>query len=75
MKTIYTKEPIDPDKNYLVCKRIEGNWHVVASHKHYELAEISRDTRANNDLIEGLISDPLFYRIYYKNTVNIQELI
>lgn len=73
-KHVYSNQPIKTLKNYLVCKRVSNKWQVVTSHNVYEVAEVSRDTRATNDLIEGLITDPLFYKIFYKDNVEIKEL-
>lgn len=72
---VYSDKPIESVEKYLVCKNITGKWRVVASHKHYPLAEVSRDNRATADLITGRITDPHFYKIFFKDLVEIKEII
>ena len=73
-RVVYSNQPKETLKNYLVCKRVSNKWQVVTSYKYYEVAEASKKIRAAHELTAGTVTDTLFYRIYYKENVEIKEL-
>ena len=73
-KTVYTETNIDPDSKYLICKRIKDKWVVQEQHEDISEADSRRSTLAREALINGEITDTLFYRIFFTNHITIKEL-
>ena len=73
-KIVYTNKKGDPNKKYLICKRISNKWQVITEYEDIQNAVEARDEIASKELIEGTITDTLFYKIFYKDMIEIKEL-
>jgi hypothetical protein len=64
---------VQPHEDYFICKRIENRWHIIEGHSEITTAAQMQDKLIEYDLINGYISDPLFYRIFHRNLVEVKD--
>jgi len=74
--TVYVKKkhlPISKDSN-LVCLKIAGKWRVLEVCPEVEEAAVAMNTRAENELLDGSISDLSVYQLFKANHVKIEVI-
>lgn len=71
--TVYFNKDLHKDNDWIVCKKISKKWVIIEEHDNPSDACRRRDELANNDLIDGKISDPLFYQVFHKKFTKIEK--
>ena len=73
MTDVYSDDPAQSHRKFIVCKKVHDNWQIAASHNHYELAEASKNFRMKTDLLSGATDVYHRYKIFHKDMVTIKE--
>jgi len=66
-------QSVTPDEKYLVCKKINGNWHIIQSDWSQRAADRAKKVLGEHDLINGHITDLDAYEIFHRDHVEIKE--
>ena len=66
-------QSVTPGEKYLVCKKINGKWHIIQSNKTDHAAYRACYTLAKHDLINDHITDPNVYEVFHRDHVEIKE--
>ena len=70
----YFNKNLQKNKDWMVCKKIAKKWIVIEEYDNPSDACQRRDVLSKNDLINGRISDPLFYQVLHKNFTKTERL-
>lgn len=56
-------ESVNPEDNFLICKKINRKWHIIESHPTAKHAHKAMQIMADHALIKECISDPSYYMV------------
>ena len=63
---------VDKSHQYLVCKKINNQWHIIESHGSADSAARAMNILAEHDLIHGHITDIRNYQVFIKDLFEIK---
>ena len=66
-------QAVNPLDKYLVCMKINNNWHIVQSNWSINAAERAKSILAEHDLINGHITDTSAWQVFHRDHVEIKE--
>lgn len=63
-----------PGGRYLVCKEIDHKWQIMASYDCVVTAQVVKNNSAEEQLINGEITDPLCWQVFHRDFVKVRKV-